>query len=435
MCELCKLEAPPLPGQRQYGPAQRKADDAPREHKVSPVYITSVDEAQGIVEAVVNVSGILDEGNDIVQRGAFTKTLTERGLKVKVLDNHRADSVMRVVGKVLEAREVGRDALPANVLAQWPEATGGLWTKTQYLLNTPEGEGVFRRIAAGAVDEYSIGYTAMQVDYQMMSLPDGRTISARILKELRLYEYSPVIFGMNPATATVGVKGEPHPQADAPTPDMGPDDETVEAPAVEDDPDKTQPLQPVQEAADELYDRAKAWLDKAWLDREAKGAASIGAALMSSVATGVAGMPAFWLAEGVISVEEYGLLNTLYIQAAKMVYNGLPAEMRDRDLRATMDAWSADGPGEGKVGRVLSAKNYELIRSAHEALSTVMSSATMRAAEEEAEAPKSAGRDDAQKAGAEPASHPSSTNENPLTLIERDLIEVERVEQRMIGWT
>lgn len=418
MCELCKLEAPPLPGQRQYGPAQRKADDAPREHKVSPVYITSVDEAQGIVEAVVNVFGILDDGNDVVQRGAFTKTLTERGLKVKVLDNHRADSVMRVVGKVLEAREVGRDALPANVLAQWPEATGGLWTKTQYLLNTPEGEGVFRRIAAGAVDEYSIGYTAMQVDYQKMTLPDGRTISARILKELRLYEYSPVIFGMNPATATVGVKGEPHPQADAPTPDMGPDDETVEAPAVEDDPDKTQPLQPVQVP-----------------EAKAKASATIGAALMSSVATGVAGMPAFWLAEGVISVEEYGLLNTLYIQAAKMVYNGLPAEMRDRDLRATMDAWSADGPGEGKVGRVLSAKNYELIRSAHEALSTVMSSATMRAAEEEAEAPKSAGRDDAQKAGAEPASHPSSTNENPLTLIERDLIEVERVEQRMIGWT
>lgn len=413
MCELCKLEAPPLPGQRQYGPAQRKADDAPREHKVSPVYITSVDEAQGIVEAVVNVFGILDDGNDVVQRGAFTKTLTERGLKVKVLDNHRADSVMRVVGRVLEMREVGRDALPANVLAQWPEATGGLWTKTQYLLNTPEGEGVFRRIAAGAVDEYSIGYTAMQVDYQKMTLPDGRTISARILKELRLYEYSPVIFGMNPATATVGVKA-----GDGETDGRGPDDETVEAPAVEDDPDKTQPLQPVQVP-----------------EAKAKASATIGAALMSSVATGVAGMPAFWLAEGVISVEEYGLLNTLYIQAAKMVYNGLPAEMRDRDLRATMDAWSADGPGEGKVGRVLSAKNYELIRSAHEALSTVMSSATMRAAEEEAEAPKSAGRDDAQKAGAEPASHPSSTNENPLTLIERDLIEVERVEQRMIGWT
>lgn len=176
------------------------------EHKRAPVFVTGVDEAQGIVEAVVNIFGVLDEGSDIVRMGAFARTIADGGGRVQVLDNHRADSVLRVVGKVLALREIGRAELPPEVLARHPEATGGLWTKTQYLTNTPEGDGVFKRIASGAVGEYSIGYDAVAYGYEKMTRPDGSPVTARVLKEIRLWEYSPVIWGMNPATATVGVK-------------------------------------------------------------------------------------------------------------------------------------------------------------------------------------------------------------------------------------
>ncbi len=177
------------------------------EHKVFQAFTTKIDAEQGIVEAIVNVFGILDDGGDIVQSGSFVKTLTERARRVKVLNAHNSWDVRSVIGKVLAMREVGRDDLPESVLKEWPEATGGLWTQTQYLLDTPEGKGAFDRIKADAVNEYSIGYEAMQVEYRKVDWR-GQQVNARLLKEVRLWEYSPVVWGMNPATATTGVKGD-----------------------------------------------------------------------------------------------------------------------------------------------------------------------------------------------------------------------------------
>ncbi len=174
----------------------------PKETKAFPAVITASDPLTGIVEAVVAVFGNLDSGDDVVIPGAFAKTLAEHFNRVRVLDNHNMDSIMRVIGKPLEARELGRTELPIEVLAKAPDATGGLWTKTQYLLDTPEGAGAFKRIASGAVTEYSFAYDAVQVEF--VKAADGRTI--RKLKEVRLWEYGPVIWGMNSATATVALK-------------------------------------------------------------------------------------------------------------------------------------------------------------------------------------------------------------------------------------
>jgi hypothetical protein len=65
--------------------------------------------------------------------------------------------------------------------------------------------GAFKRIAAGAVSEYSIGFQIAQADYSKMEL-DGKKIQVRNIRQIKLWEYSPVIWGMNPATMTVGVK-------------------------------------------------------------------------------------------------------------------------------------------------------------------------------------------------------------------------------------
>jgi HK97 family phage prohead protease len=175
------------------------------EYKRQPVFVTKVDEAQGIVEAIVSVTGVCDHGDDIIQSGAYAKTIVERGRKVRVLDAHNSWSIFDVIGKVLALREVGRDELPAEVLEQYPEATGGLWTQTQYLLDTPEGKGAFERIRAEAIDEYSIGFNAMQYEIRKLTAGQGEK-TVRLIKEVRLWEYSPVLWGMNPATATVSAK-------------------------------------------------------------------------------------------------------------------------------------------------------------------------------------------------------------------------------------
>lgn len=176
------------------------------EHKTFPAFTTKVDATQGIVEAVVAVTGNVDLGDDVIRRGSFAKTLAERGNRAKVLDQHNSSSIMCVIGKPLEIREVGRDMLPAELLTEYPNADGGLYTKTQYLIETPEGAGAFARIKAGAVDQYSIGYDAIVADYETLTGDDGAKRTVRNLREVRLWEYSPVIWGMNPATTTLSAK-------------------------------------------------------------------------------------------------------------------------------------------------------------------------------------------------------------------------------------
>lgn len=179
--------------------------EKPIEHKAisaDPAWILKKDATKGIVEAIVSVTGVSDFHDDIIVEGAFKKTIGERGRKIKVLNHHNSYSVFDVLGLCMEMREIGREELPDLLLLQYPDATGALVTVTQYLIDTPEGLGAFKRIEAGAIDQYSIGFRCLQYEWKKME--DGRTV--RLIKEVQLFEYSPVIWGANPATATVGTK-------------------------------------------------------------------------------------------------------------------------------------------------------------------------------------------------------------------------------------
>lgn len=177
------------------------------EQKVFTSFLTKASD-QGVVEAIVAVMGNVDDGGDILHPGAFSKTISERSGKIKVLDSHRTDSTSRLIGKPLEMRELGKQELPPDLLMHYPDATGGLWTKTQFLVDTPEGEGAFKRIKAGVLDEWSIGYDALDTDYSKIT-KDGKEITVRNLRTCKLYEYSPVLWAMNSATATLSAKGQP----------------------------------------------------------------------------------------------------------------------------------------------------------------------------------------------------------------------------------
>lgn len=198
--------------------AKKQTQALPKEYKTIAFKGFKLDEDKGIVEHLVSVFGIEDLGGDVVHPGAFTKTIQERGDRIRVLDSHQRGSVLNVLGKVLSLKEIPRDKLPPEILQEYPEATGGLWARTQFLLDTPEGKGVFARIKAGAVDEFSFGYDTLDEDFS----DDDKGHEVRNLRTLRLWEFSPVIFGMNPATTVTGVKSENAPvsKGDKPAPDV-----------------------------------------------------------------------------------------------------------------------------------------------------------------------------------------------------------------------
>lgn len=180
------------------------------ERKDFPAFTVKVDDTQGIVESIVSVLGNIDLGDDVIHTGAFTKTISERMNKIKVLDNHNSFSVLNAVGKPLEIREITKNELPQELLSKYPMANGGLYTKTQYAIDTPEGLGTFKRIKADIISEYSIGFSIPKGKWDITEVKtdEGKTKKVRNIREVILYEYSPVLWGMNDATMTLDAKGE-----------------------------------------------------------------------------------------------------------------------------------------------------------------------------------------------------------------------------------
>lgn len=183
-----------------------------KEQKSFPAYIEKADEVQGIVGAYTSVMGNIDYGDDIILNGAFTKTITERRAKIRVLDAHNSWSAMDAIGKVIDIREVDKNFLPEALLAKYPDATGALYVEIQFMLDDELSGGIFRRIRAGVIDEYSIGFEIISQEMKVLET-DGGDRRIRVIKEIKLYEVSPVIFAMNDATMTVGAKGKtPNPK-------------------------------------------------------------------------------------------------------------------------------------------------------------------------------------------------------------------------------
>ena len=180
-------------------------DKTPKIQKLNPIHVMKIDEEKGIVDAIVNVYGIIDLHDDIVHYGTFKKSIKEafpKG-KIRVLDSHNYRSVFDVLGMPIAMREIRAQELPEEVLKEYPDATGGLWTRTQYSMGTQKGRDAFRLIADGFIKEFSVGFYLMDWDYQTDE-ETGKTI--RHIRTGRLVEYSPVIWGANPATSVEDVK-------------------------------------------------------------------------------------------------------------------------------------------------------------------------------------------------------------------------------------
>jgi HK97 family phage prohead protease len=154
----------------------------------------NVDEAKGIVECFVAAVGNKDSVGDVVVSGAFNNSLNRR--KPRVVWGHDWN---QPIGKVLEIYEVGpKDArLPAKMREA---GVGGVYAKVQFNLKSERGREAFNSVMFfGEDQEWSIGYKTLDSIYS----PERQ---ANLLKEVELYEVSPVLHGANQLTATISIK-------------------------------------------------------------------------------------------------------------------------------------------------------------------------------------------------------------------------------------
>lgn len=133
----------------------------------------------GEFEGYASTFGNVDQGMDIIERGAFTKSLGS-GRKVKMLWQH---DVGKVIGVWDEMREDER----------------GLYVKGRLLKDVTLGREAMALMRAGAIDSMSIGYLTIE------AVPEagGRV---RKLTEVDLFEVSLVTMPMNEMARVTDVK-------------------------------------------------------------------------------------------------------------------------------------------------------------------------------------------------------------------------------------
>jgi HK97 family phage prohead protease len=156
----------------------------------------NIDEALGIVECFAAGVGNKDSVGDICLPGCFTNSLKRR--KPRVVWGHNWNEP---IGKVLEIYEVGPNdpRLPAKMRKA---GIGGLYARVQFNLKAERGREAFANVSFfGLEQEWSIGYKTLDAVFDP-------TQQANLLKEVELYEVSPVLHGANQLTGTISIKSD-----------------------------------------------------------------------------------------------------------------------------------------------------------------------------------------------------------------------------------
>ena len=171
------------------------------EFKAAPAGQVAVNK-KGIVECFVAGIGNKDSVGDICASGAFNASLKRR--KPRVVWGHNWNDP---IGKVLEIYEVPSSdpRLPEKMKRA---GIGGLYAKVQFNLNSEKGKEAFANVQFfGMEQEWSIGYKNLDAIFDPAK-------QANVLKEVELYEVSPVLHGANQLTGTISIKGAKKPLKD-----------------------------------------------------------------------------------------------------------------------------------------------------------------------------------------------------------------------------
>jgi HK97 family phage prohead protease len=138
------------------------------------VKATGDNEFEGYASVFRNV----DSYRDVIEPGAFSKTIQENK-RIKVLWQH---DPMQPIGR------------PTQML----EDNHGLYVKAK-ISDTTLGREAIQLMKDGVVDELSIGFNTIKEDWD-------KEAQVRRIKEVKLWEFSPVTFAANDMANITGVK-------------------------------------------------------------------------------------------------------------------------------------------------------------------------------------------------------------------------------------
>jgi HK97 family phage prohead protease len=135
-----------------------------------------------IFEGYASFFNNIDAYDDIIEKGAFRKTISENRSRIKVLWQHDANE-------------------PIGLPIDMTEDDNGLYVKAKISM-TDTGKKAMTLIKDGVITEMSIGYDVMKDDYKMLG-----TKRVRLLKEVKLWEFSPVTFAANEKAKIMKMRG------------------------------------------------------------------------------------------------------------------------------------------------------------------------------------------------------------------------------------
>ena len=122
-----------------------------------------------------------DHDNDVIEKGAFQKSIMERKENIFFLNHHKWDQ-------------------PHGKFMSLVEDSKGLKFESNALPNTTYSNDLIELYSLGIVKEHSIGFQAVK------AAKDTKGI--RSLREMKLYEGSNVTMGSNPNTPFMGFKNK-----------------------------------------------------------------------------------------------------------------------------------------------------------------------------------------------------------------------------------
>lgn len=130
------------------------------------------------VSGYFSAFGNVDSDNDIIEKGAYSKTIAERKDQIFFLNQHNW-------------------AQPHGKLDELKEDDFGLYFVSKPLLDTTYSMDALKLYEAGIIKEHSVGFLTMK---------DEIKNNVRYIKEIKLFEGSNVTLGSNPNTPFLGMK-------------------------------------------------------------------------------------------------------------------------------------------------------------------------------------------------------------------------------------
>lgn len=138
------------------------------------------------VEGLASTYGNIDHVGDVVERGAYSRTISrfnEHGKGLPFLAHHRTD---RPIGRIKELKDTSE----------------GLWFKAEFS-KSHDGQNVREQFLDGTLDSFSIGYRVLQKQADRIN---GKSVLR--LKEIAVHEISAVTFPCNEMAVLSAVKGD-----------------------------------------------------------------------------------------------------------------------------------------------------------------------------------------------------------------------------------